>query len=197
MSTSHPISQDPIARLAEEQTWLTPQAETTAQDVINRILNGIWPKNPQAFRELLHGTWAHEPLHSVMTDVPIGSWTAALLFDGIGAVSGNKTMNTAADALVVLGLVSATGAAVLGMNDWAEVKREAPRKIGAMHALLNVAATGLYAASLFERRKKGSRSAARIWGTLGYLTVSLSSHLGGNMIYEHGIGVQRGKAWQD
>ena len=138
------------------------------------------------------------PLHSVIVTVPLGSWTATLLFDTIGALGGDKKFDFAADALLIVGLVGAVAASVTGTNDWSEVKREAPRKVGAVHALLNVAATALFVASLVQRRKNGSRSMARGLATVGYLIVSVSSHLGGNMIYEHGIGVEYGgKRWQD
>ncbi len=75
--------------------------------------------------------------------------------------------------------------------------RGALRKIGAVHALMNVTAALLYGVSVFERRKKGSRSAARVWGFAGLLVVAVSAHLGGNMIYEHGVGVEDGKRWGD
>ena len=190
------VSRDPLARLAEKQSWITPGAEVAVQKAVRSVLGGEGPSGDRV-RELLHGTWLHEPLHALMTDVPIGSWTAAVLFDAIGALGGSKTMDKAADALVILGLVGAGGAAITGMNDWAEVKAAAPRRIGAVHALLNVAATGLFVGSLCSRRKNGSRGTARALGVIAYLVVSVSAHLGGNMIYEHGIGVERGKRWQD
>ncbi len=189
-------SADPLARLAEQQTWITPEAEMAAQKAIRSVLGGKGEEGSK-FRELLHGSFLHEPLHSVITDVPLGSWTATVTFDLLAAISGSKKLDFAADATVILGLLGAAGASVTGLNDWAEVKREAPRKIGAVHALLNVAATALFGASLFERRKRGSRVAARLWAIAGLAVVSVSSHLGGNMIYEHGIGVERGKRWQD
>ncbi len=196
MSITVPISIDPLARLAEQQTWISDNAEIAAQKAIRSVLGGEGPQGMK-IRDLLHGEWLHEPLHSIMTDIPTGSWTAAGIFDLLGALTGSEKLDFAADASVALGLVGALGASVTGMNDWAEVKREAPRKIGAVHAIMNVAATLLYGASLFERRKNGSRSAARAWGIAGLLVVSASAHLGGNMIYEHGIGVERGKRWQD
>ena len=184
-------SKDPIARIAEKQEWITPQAEIAVQKAVRDGPQG------NKFREILHGTWLHEPLHSVMTDVPVGSWTAAVIFDTIGAVAGNKTMDKAADALVILGLLGAGGAAITGMNDWAEVKQEAPRKIGAVHALMNIAATGLFGASWWARRQRNTRATGRALAAIGFAVVAVSAHLGGNMIYEHGIGVERGKRWQD
>jgi uncharacterized membrane protein len=196
MGSTQTSSRDPLARLAEKQTWLTPEVEQAAQKAIRAVLGGEDDAG-QRIRELLHGTWLHEPLHAIMTDVPVGSWTAAVLFDAIGVLAGNETMDKAADALIILGLFGAMGAAVTGMNDWAEIDREAPRRIGAVHALLNVAATGLFAGSWWARRRERTRGTGRALAMLGYVVVSASAHLGGNLIYEHGIGVERGKRWQD
>lgn len=190
------ISRDPLARLAEKQQITTPAGEIAVQKAVRSILGGE-DGGGQKFRELLHGTWLHEPLHAVMTDVPVGSWTAAVVFDAIGALGGSHSLDKAADALVILGLLGAGGAAITGMNDWAEIKGEAPRKIGAVHAMLNVVATGLFLGSWWARRDRSTRGTGRALGFLGFVVVSASAHLGGNLIYEHGIGVERGKHWQD
>ena len=101
-------SKDPLARLAEQQNIIPESLEIAAQDAVRAVLGGDGPGG-RKFREILHGTWLHEPLHAVMTDVPVGSWTAAVLFDAIGALAGSETMDKAADALVILGLVGAGG----------------------------------------------------------------------------------------
>jgi uncharacterized membrane protein len=189
-------SKDPLARLAERQSVLSEGAEVAAQRAIRAVLGGDGPEG-ERLRDLLHGTWLHEPLHAIMTDVPVGSWTAAVIFDAIGAAAGNKTMDKAADALVILGLLGAGGAAITGMNDWAEIKDAAPRKIGAVHGLLNVAATGLFGGSWWARRNRRTRATARALAVLGFVVVSASAHLGGNLVYEHGIGVERGKDWRE
>ncbi len=198
MASSPPVSNDFLARIAEQQSWITPKAEIAAQDALNAVYDKLGAKG----REILHGTPLHEPFHSVIVTVPLGSWTATLVFDTISSLSGgekgSEKLNFAADASLVLGLLGAVAASVTGTHDWSEVKREAPRKVGAVHALLNVAATALYIGSLVQRRKNGSRPWARGLAGVGYLVISLSSHLGGNMIYEHGIGVEYGgKRWQD
>ena len=181
------VSKDPAARIAERQTWITGAAQDAAQTTIADVLGRI---GGEGLREALHGTWLHEPLHAVMTDVPVGSWTAAVAFDAVAAISGSDRLDTAADACIGLGLLGGVGASITGMNDWAEVKDEAPRRIGAVHALLNVAATGLFVWSLVERGRSGGRSKGRGIAALGYVVASASAHLGGNMIYEHGIGVE-------
>ncbi len=181
------VSKDPAARLAERQGWITAGAQDKVQTAIAETLEGL---GGTKLREALHGNWLHEPLHAVLTDVPVGSWTAAVAFDAVAAISGSEGMDTAADACLVLGLLGAVGASITGMNDWAEVKEEAPRRVGAVHALLNVTATGFFVWSLIARRGSQGRSKGRALGALGYLVASASAHLGGNMVYEHGVGVQ-------
>jgi uncharacterized membrane protein len=184
-----PTSADPVARLAERQTWITDHAQSTAQ---NSIRNAFAPlgKAAQPARDALHGTWLHEPLHAIMTDIPVGSWTAAVVFDAVGALGHSRTMDQAADASVLLGLAGAAGAALTGLNDWAEITDHAPRRIGAVHALLNAAATLAFTASAIARRNSETRDRGRSLAILGFVIASASAHLGGNLVYEHGIGVR-------
>jgi nitrite reductase/ring-hydroxylating ferredoxin subunit len=59
-----------------------------------------------------------------------------------------------------------------------------------VHGLLNVGATVLFATSLVCRRRK-SRTNGRIFAALGYAAMSVAEHLGGKMVYEHRVGVDR------
>ena len=34
---------------------------------------------PQAFKDLLHGTWLGHPVHPVLVQVPVGSWISACI----------------------------------------------------------------------------------------------------------------------
>ena len=185
-------SADPLARLAERQNWIPSAAELAAQDAIRALFRSFGPSG-DAIRRALHGTWLHEPLHAVLTDVPVGAWTAAVVFDALSAIAQSRSLDKAADACVILGLAGAAGASISGINDWAEIKQTRPRRIGSVHALLNVAATALFIGSATQRRNSGSRSAARILGALGFVVVYATPHLGGNLIYEHGIGVESKK----
>lgn len=181
---AHPISQDPLARLAERD-WITTSAETAIQKSVWAAYQDLLgPK----LRGILHGDWLHEPLHVILVEVPVGSWTATVIFDSLSAISASKKLDFAADATVIVGLVGAAGSAITGMNDWSEIRQPAARRIGLVHGLLNVAATGLFVASSIAR-SRSSRGTGRALAALGYLLVSASAHLGGNLIYEHGIGV--------
>lgn len=130
----------------------------------------------------------HQPLHAVLTNIPIGAWTATVACDAMASLTGSTAMDTAADATVVDGLIGAAGAAITGMNDWSGVDKPAARRIGAVRAALNITATGLFVNSLYAR-KTNARASGRALSMLGYLMVGVSGHLGGNMVYEHGIGV--------
>jgi len=44
-----------------------------------------------AVKNALHGVWLHHPLHSALTDIPIGAWTTALALDAKSAVSGDES----------------------------------------------------------------------------------------------------------
>lgn len=179
-------SKDPLARLIETQGWISGDVEKGIQKGIADVLGGVVGEKG---REILHGNWLHEPLHAVITDVPVGSWTATVAFDAVAALTGSKTLDAAADAALVLGLLGAVGASVTGMNDWAEVKKPNARKIGLVHAAINIAGAGIFVGSLVARRK-GARSTGRSLAMLAYLLTSVSAHLGGNMIYEHKVGVR-------
>jgi uncharacterized membrane protein len=186
-------SKDPVARFLESTNWVSREVETSVQNAVRSAFESLGP----AVRAALHGDWLHEPLHAVLTDVPVGSWTAAVAFDAVGAIARSRKMDAAADAAVILGLAGAAAAAVTGLNDWAEIKKKNPRRVGAAHALLNIAGTGLFLTSCVLRRKERTRANARAVAILAYLVVSLSAHLGGNLVYEHGIGVERGKHWAE
>lgn len=183
--TPHPISNDPLARLAEQGEWIAPHTEVALQQSVWKAYQDLL--GPR-LRGILHGDGLHEPLHVILVEVPVGSWTATLVFDALSAIAPSKKLDFAADATLLVGLVGATGSAITGMNDWSEIRPRAARRIGLVHGLLNIAATGIYIASAIARARR-RRTTGRALGTLGYLLVSASAHLGGNLIYEHAIGV--------
>jgi hypothetical protein len=48
------------------------------QKLIDKFLYGGGRSSAQKIRNFLNGTWLGEPLHVVLTDVPIGAWTVAI-----------------------------------------------------------------------------------------------------------------------
>jgi uncharacterized membrane protein len=187
-----PINQpsiDPIARAAEKQDWLSPEFETSMQGVVHAAFESMGEAGSQV-KSFLHGEWMHEPLHAAVTDVPIGAWTATVAFDSAAALTGRSELDFAADAALYVGLAGAALSAVAGLTDWSEIKKPAPRRIGLIHGLLNIGATALFASSCVARHREKNRRGGRALAAAAYTLVALSAHLGGNLVYEHGIGVQ-------
>ncbi len=143
----------------------------------------------QAVKNFLNGTWIGEPLHVILTDIPIGAWTVALVCDGLDLMSSKREFAVAADASIGIGLAGAVGAAVTGVTDWQDADAPA-RRLGMIHGLLNVSATALFATSLILRKRK-SRTSGRVLAGLGYGLMTYAAHLGGKMVYDYRVGVDR------
>jgi nitrite reductase/ring-hydroxylating ferredoxin subunit/uncharacterized membrane protein len=163
--------------------------EEKLQKLLDKALYASERPSAQKIRNFLNGTWLGEPLHVVLTDVPIGAWTATITFDALDLIRNRHQFSLAADTSLAIGLLGAAGAAVTGITDWSDVDPPA-RCRGLIHGLLNVGATALFTTSLILRRRK-SRNSGRASAALGYALMSFSAHLGGKMVYEQRVGVDR------
>lgn len=159
------------------------------QKAIDKALYANGNPAAQKIRNFLNGTWLGEPLHVALTDVPIGAWTVAMVFDALAMMDSRYEFALAADTSIAIGLAGAAGAAITGVTDWSDVDPPA-RRLGLIHGLLNVGATTLFATSLIMRKRK-ARNAGRGFAALGYALMTFSAHLGGKMVYEHRVGVDR------
>jgi nitrite reductase/ring-hydroxylating ferredoxin subunit/uncharacterized membrane protein len=159
------------------------------QKAIDKALYANGNPAAQKARNFLNGTWLGEPLHAALTDVPIGAWTVAMVFDALAMMDSRYEFALAADTSIAIGLAGAAGAAITGVTDWSDVDPPA-RRLGFIHGLLNVGATTLFATSLIMRKRK-ARNAGRGFAALGYALMTVSAHLGGKMVYEHRVGVDR------
>lgn len=159
------------------------------QHLIDRSLYAGGSPDAQKIRNFLNGTWLGEPLHAALTDLPIGAWTVAIVFDLLDCIRHRREFSLAADTSVAIGLAGAAGTAVTGIADWSDVDPPA-RRLGLIHGLLNVGVTALFTTSLVLRKKE-SRTGGRIFAALGYGLLSYSAHLGGKMVYEHAVGGDR------
>jgi nitrite reductase/ring-hydroxylating ferredoxin subunit/uncharacterized membrane protein len=164
--------------LAHRLSWLDGVAETMEQ-VFEPLLGQDAPRGP---RDLLYGTWLGHPLHAAVVTVPVGAWSATMIFDLMGE-------ERAADLCLGVGLASAGGAALTGAAQWQDATNsEEPRRLGALHALLNVAATTLMAGS-FLLRRRGQRGTGIALSSAGLGVGLASAWLGGELSYSLGIGV--------
>lgn len=169
----------------ENQEWLGTAGDAIQPVIIKAFEAG--GNKGQAIKNFLHGTWLGHPLHPALTDVPIGAWSASVVLDSF-ELCGNKSFKSGADATIAIGIAGALGAAVTGLTDWTGTTKK-KRKLGLMHGLLNVAATGLFVTSLILRKKKESRKAAIVCSMVGYGIVTLAAYLGGHLVFSQQIGV--------
>ena len=173
-----------IVNAVANQKWI----ETSAKPVQEALRGAFVGDAGRDLKNFLHGTWLGHPLHSALTDIPVGAWTAALALDALEGMSGRKECGSAADLAIGVGLVGAVGSAITGVTDWSETDGSA-RRVGMLHGLLNLAATTLYTTSLFMRKRKKSRQSGIAMSMLGYAVASTAAYLGGHLVFGEQIGV--------
>jgi nitrite reductase/ring-hydroxylating ferredoxin subunit/uncharacterized membrane protein len=174
-----------IGDVINEMDWLEPvekSLDSLAEATLNQKSDLM-----QQVRNFLHGTWLGHPLHPVITDVPLGAWTTAAVLDLYEFASGDEKFSQGADMAVGIGLIGAAGAAIAGLNDW-QFTNDKPKRVGAMHALFNLSATGFYVASWLQRRR-GNRGSGISTGLIGFALSMAGAWLGGHLVYQEKIGV--------
>jgi nitrite reductase/ring-hydroxylating ferredoxin subunit/uncharacterized membrane protein len=144
---------------------------------------------PKPVRNVLDGVPFGVPLHPALTDVPIGSWTAAAAFDAVELAGGDPRFGAAADAALAVGILGAVPAAMTGINDWSHLRGDSKR-IGTLHAVINTSGLVLNVASLALRRR-GRRDAARALSAVAFGGALFSAHLGGMLSFGLGVRVNR------
>jgi nitrite reductase/ring-hydroxylating ferredoxin subunit len=161
-----------LDRLSEVSSF--DKSLETARTAVNKVLR------PQALKDLLHGTWLGHPLHPVLAMVPVGTWLSAGLLDLL------PPTRPAATTLIGTGVAASLPAAFAGAADWSE-QDDAVRRLGALHAVANVAALGLYVGSLVARGQ-GNGRLGRVLSYSGLGIASVSASIGGHMSYAQSSG---------
>jgi nitrite reductase/ring-hydroxylating ferredoxin subunit len=176
---------DKLGDMISRQEWLEP-VETTLGKIADLLFLKGLPFG-RKLRDFFSGTWLGHPLHPVITDVPLGAWTAATVLDIYELSTGDESLARGADVAVNIGLVGAAAAALSGLNDW-NYTSDNPRRVGALHALTNIAATVCYLGSWVQRRN-GCREAGLTSGFAGYAFSLVGAYLGGHLVFNERIGV--------
>jgi nitrite reductase/ring-hydroxylating ferredoxin subunit/uncharacterized membrane protein len=177
-----------VDRLIRSQGWLDGFG-----DVVQRIVGGIYKvlgKPGRLLKSFLHGTWLGHALHPVITDIPVGAWTLALVAD-ILALTGHLSQQVG-DFCVFIGVLGAIGAAITGYTDFHETFGH-ERRVGALHGLLNTVVLVLYVVSGVLRLQGGSgnHGTAFALSVVGYVLLISSAYLGGHLVFAMGSMVNR------
>jgi uncharacterized membrane protein len=155
--------------------------------VAGRTWRGLIPNG--APKDLLSGAWLGHAVHPILTDIPIGVWTSAVLLD----LTGGKASRSAADRLVLIGVLAAGATIVTGWSDWSDEEQDnsAIRRSGLVHAAANATATALMTGS-YIARTRGARGWGRLLSLAGSAALGVGGWLGGHLSYTLGAGVTRG-----
>ncbi len=138
---------------------------------------------PNAVKNTLSGTWLGHPVHPALTALPIGAWTMAFALD----VTAGRAGTESARRLVGLGLLATLPAAATGASDWSETSG-ATQRAGFVHAVCNVTAAAVQAASWVARRR-GRHRAGAVLGGAGLGITACAAYLGGHLSFVRGVGV--------
>ncbi len=158
----------------EKSSALDKPVRVLAKAVRQRIRPG------SGLRDLLHGVPTGKPVHPPLAAVSLGCWLSAVVLDLAGADS------RASRLLVTTGIVNALPTAAAGLTDWSLLHREQQR-VGFVHMVSNVAALGLFSASLLARLR-GRERAGRILSYAGLAVGGFGGYLGGHMAYRQAAG---------
>ena len=134
-------------------------------------------------KDVLSGAGLGHPLHPMLTDVPIGAYTASVVLDLVG----RGRYDGASEALLTSGILATLPTAASGLSDWSETYGE-DKRVGVVHAVGNVTALSLFTASLVLRRS-GRRGLGRGLGLAAFAVLAGGGYLGGYLSFARGVGV--------
>jgi uncharacterized membrane protein len=133
------------------------------------------------------------PIHPMLIALPVGAWILALVCDVVSWLGlGGVLWNSAALVAVGGGLAGALLAAVPGLIDLVSLEDPRVKKIGLWHMVLNLAAVALFAWNFWLRWQGGRATDPPLLLTLlGVALIGAAGWLGGEMVYVHGVAVER------
>ena len=141
---------------------------------------------------LLAGPYGH-PFHATAVVIPIGAWTASVVFDLLALFGVEPTSFAfAATWLILIGVIGAAIAAVFGLLDLSRIAAGTKaRRTGLLHLAFNSAAVLLFLISFFIRlgEPHEEHAIAFILSVIAILGVGVSGFLGGELAYRYGVRV--------
>lgn len=183
MSTAQPTSppanqptdpaERPLPRLAAALER-EPRLDRLA-GFFGRVAHLVVPREGPV-RDELRGRSVGHPVHSVLTDLPIGPWAGALALD-LTRPAGH---DAAARRLVGLGLLAVPPTVLTGLTDFRALSGPSPRRVAAVHAVCNTAGT-LLAAGSWQARRSGRHAAGALLTLAGMGAVGAGGYLGGHL----------------
>ncbi|HEY7522869.1 MAG TPA: Rieske 2Fe-2S domain-containing protein [Candidatus Limnocylindrales bacterium] len=144
-------------------------------------------------KDFLNGRWLGHPVHSALTDIPIGVFTVGLVLDLVDAwnLFGVGDLTVAADVALFVGILTMLAAAVAGFADYTDTDGTA-RMRATVHATIMIVTLVVFAVSLVMRLGNPvDRALAILVAVGGYLLITAGAFVGGDVVYSLGNMVSR------
>jgi uncharacterized membrane protein len=135
------------------------------------------------------------PIHPILIPFPIALWTTSFAVDVLFYFVRNDSLLLISKFMLAAGCVGALAAAIPGLLDFLGITNRQVKSIARWHAILNVLALIIFAASLYLRTRAGAPMVSYhlripfLMSLLGIILISISGWLGGELAYKHGVGV--------
>jgi len=132
------------------------------------------------------------PIHPMLIVLPLGLLPAAVVCDFVHLCTRGALPAQMAYWLIAGGIAGGLLASVFGFADWLAIPSQTrAKRIGALHAVTNVAVMILFGASWFLRHgaPENPRSLAIVLGVVALLLAAVSGWLGAELIYRLNVGV--------
>jgi uncharacterized membrane protein len=143
----------------------------------------------------LAGPYGH-PFHPILVTVPIGAWTASLVFDIASHFTHTPGFLTQGSLwLIAVGVIGALAAACVGFLDlFAIPLATRAHRTALAHMLLNLVVTAAYAAGFLWRYRTyhnaGPVPGAQVALSAASLVVlAVAGYLGGKLAFRYGVRV--------
>ena len=169
-----------------QATGLDTISDKFAHLIHDAVLAGGKPT--RYFADLLHGTWLGHPLHPLLTDLVVGSWSAAAIFDLLSLFSDGDEMAQTADNLTAVGALAAVPTVLSGLMDYSTAPHNT-RSTVLVHALANDIGFVTDLLSL-KARRDGNRGAGLALSGFGFGLLAAGAYLGGHLVFNEKVGVR-------
>jgi uncharacterized membrane protein len=136
------------------------------------------------------------PLHPMLVHFPIALLFVSVLFDLASKAFARDSLREGAHWLLGFGLIGGIAAAIAGsLAEHQAEKAGVPESLIETHETLAYMTLGIMAVLLLYRLVLRNRFSPKAFAaylavaTFGLVAVSATGHTGGNLVYEHGAGV--------
>lgn len=148
-------------------------------------LMGVLTRN-QTVADALQGRQVGHAIHPMLVQLPMGTWTSALLLD----IAGHRSTQTreSAQLLTGVGLAFAIPAALTG---WAELAKAGRReqRVGVVHASANALGIALQLLAARARRSGDQAGATRL-ASASMAVMGIGGYLGGHLAVSRSVGTR-------